>query len=89
VRSSSYVSSAVKRWADRQRNRIGMNIRAFLGLEVEWLKGGQSWYESKRAIIRNALQAYLHEPVFTLLANTKLLALQTLRANPPTTLLCA
>lgn len=53
--------------AARQRNHIGMAIRAFLRLEVTWLRSGQSWFESKIGIVREAIRSYLADPAYTLL----------------------
>lgn len=63
------VERSQARRGDRQRNHIGMSIRAFLRLEVARLRQGRSWYESKREIIREALRAYLHTPLYNLTIN--------------------
>jgi putative transposase len=49
-----------------QRAHIMFSLRAFLRLEVERLKTGASWFESKRRIIRNAIQLYLKYPYYSL-----------------------
>lgn len=54
------------RSAIAQRNHIGLAIRAFLRLEHHcWFKG-ISWYEAKTAIVRDAVRAYLANPIYTL-----------------------
>jgi hypothetical protein len=42
-----------------QRNHIGWAIRAFLRLEHHRITTGTSWFETKLAIIRPALQQFL------------------------------
>jgi putative transposase len=49
-----------------QRNHIGFAIRAFLRLELHWFSTGISWYETKLAIVRDAIRAYLSAPRFLL-----------------------
>ena len=39
-------------------------LRAFLRLEVYRLRGGVSWYEAKQRIIREAVRAYLRNPLY-------------------------
>jgi putative transposase len=67
------VERAQVRIARSQRNHIGLAIRAFLRLEVERLRGGGSWFESKQDIVREAVRAYLTKPTITMPPNTKLL----------------
>lgn len=45
-----------------QRAHIMFSLRAFLRLEVERIKKGISWFETKRKIIRMAIQLYLKYP---------------------------
>lgn len=45
-----------------QRAHIMFSLRAFLRLEVERLKTGISWFETKRRIIRLAVCSYLEYP---------------------------
>ena len=52
------------RSAKSQRNHIGLSIRTFLRFEVFSMKTGQSWFESKNRIIRDAIRAYLANPVY-------------------------
>lgn len=49
-----------------QRNHILWAIRAFVRLEWERLRAGRSWYESKKAVVREAVRAYRAAPLFTL-----------------------
>jgi len=49
-----------------QRNHIGLSIRAFLRLELNWFATGISWYEAKLGIVRDAVRAYLAAPRFSL-----------------------
>jgi putative transposase len=41
-------------------------LRAFLRLEVYRLRTGVSWYEAKLAILREAIRAYLANPLYVL-----------------------
>lgn len=45
-----------------QRNHILFAIRAFVRLEWQRLQTGQSWYESKKSIVRQALRVYTAHP---------------------------
>ena len=54
------------RIAKSQRNHIGLSIRAFLRLEIFSLKTGYSWFEAKMRIIRDAVRAYLKNPLYLL-----------------------
>lgn len=56
------VESCQARAAIAQRNHIGCAIRAFLRLEHHRITTGTSWYESKLAIIRAAVQQFLSQP---------------------------
>lgn len=47
-----------------QRAHIAFSLRAFLRLEVERLKTGASWFESKRRIFRDAIRLYLKYPYY-------------------------
>lgn len=51
-----------------QRNHIGLALRAFLRLECHCLATGISWFHAKTDIVRQAVRAYLAQPVYTLLA---------------------
>jgi putative transposase len=48
----------------RQRNHIGLAIRAFLRLEGHCFVRGISWFRAKLEIIREALRSYLANPTF-------------------------
>jgi len=60
------VERCAARKADAQRNHIGWAIRAFLRLEHHRITSGTSWFESKLAIIRPALQQFLADPTVLL-----------------------
>lgn len=49
-----------------QHNHIQMSIRAFLRLELHRVQTAVSFYESKTAIIRDAIRAYLADPIHVL-----------------------
>ena len=49
-----------------QHNHIQMSIRAFLRLELHRVQTALSFYESKTAIIRDAIRAYLADPIHVL-----------------------
>ena len=59
------IERAQHRSATAQRNHIGLALRAFLRLEVHRLQTGVSWFEAKTAIIRDAVRAYLAQPLYT------------------------
>ena len=50
----------------RERNHIGLAIRAFLRLEHHFYTTGVSWYEAKTRIIRDAIRTYLAGPLYKL-----------------------
>jgi hypothetical protein len=52
--------------ARAQHNHIQMSIRAFLRLELHRVETAISFYESKTAIIREAIRAYLADPTHVL-----------------------
>ena len=52
--------------AEVQHNHIQMSIRAFLRLELYRVETAISLYESKTAIIREAIRAYLADPIHVL-----------------------
>jgi hypothetical protein len=49
------------------RNHIGLCLRAFLRLESHCYHKGISWYEAKATIIREAVRAYLANPLYSLI----------------------
>jgi putative transposase len=60
------VERSQVRIAAKQLAHIALSLRAFLRLELERLRHGVSWYESKMSVIRGAIRAYLGNPVLTL-----------------------
>jgi len=52
------VEGCQARNGNSQRAHIMFSLRAFLRLEVERLKTGMSWFESKRRIIRASIEIY-------------------------------
>jgi putative transposase len=54
------------RQARAQRNHIGLSIRAFLRLEYHRFTTGVSWFAAKAGIIRDAVRAYLAQPLYRL-----------------------
>ena len=52
------------RSAKSQRNHIGLSIRTFIRFEVFSLKTGRSWFEAKNRIVRDAVRAYILNPVY-------------------------
>ena len=57
---------AMHQSAQAQHNHIQMSIRAFLRLELHRVETALSFYESKTAIIRDAIRAYLADPIHVL-----------------------
>jgi hypothetical protein len=49
-----------------QRAHIMFSLRAFLRFEVERLKTGISWFETKRRIMRHAIRLYIKYPSYLL-----------------------
>lgn len=60
------IAQAQVRSARAQRNHMGMALRAFLRLEHHRLLTGISWFEAKVNIARQAVRAYLTQPLYTL-----------------------
>ena len=60
------VEKCQARAARAQRNHSGFALRAFLRLERFSFRTGISWFEAKTAIIREAVSAYLANPLYTL-----------------------
>lgn len=56
------VERCAARKARAQRNHIGWAIRVFLRLEHHRITTGTSWFETKLAIIRPAIQQFLGDP---------------------------
>jgi hypothetical protein len=55
--------------AKAPRHHIGLAVRAFLRLEWHSLRTGLRWFELKMPIIRQAVRAYLTQPMYTLVQN--------------------
>ena len=60
------IERAQVRAARAQRNHINLALRAFLRLESYCFVKGISWFEAQTAIIREAVRAYLAQPIFSL-----------------------
>lgn len=54
------------RAAKAQCNHIGLALRGFLRLQRYSFKTGHSWFELKTRIVREAVCAYLAQPLYTL-----------------------
>ena len=52
------------RSATAQRNHSELALRAFLRLEYHTFIKGISWFEAKTAIVRQAVRAYLADPIY-------------------------
>ena len=52
--------------ARTQRNHIGLALRAFLSIEHYCYHTGASWFKAKLSIVRDAVRAYLAQPLYTL-----------------------
>lgn len=59
------VERCQARLATAQRNHIELALRAFLRLEYHCFVQGISWFEAKTSIVREAVRAYLANPVYT------------------------
>ena len=66
VLSNFGVERCLARTAIAQRNHIGLALRAFLRIERHCFLTGISWFEAKASIIRQAVRAYLAQPIYTL-----------------------
>ena len=60
------VERCFARKAVAQRNHIGLALRAFLRIEQHCFLTGISWFEAKASIIRQAVRAYLTQPLYML-----------------------
>lgn len=60
------VERSQAREAIKQLSHIALSLRAFLRLELERIRHGMSWYESKISVIRGAVSSYLASPILTL-----------------------
>ena len=52
------------RSATAQRNHIELALRAFLRLKYHTFINGMSWFEAKNAIVREAVRAYISDPIY-------------------------
>lgn len=68
LKQNTGVERGQFRLSNAQKNHIALAIRAFLRLEVYRLKTGNSWFEAKQMIIRQAIRAYLKHPTYILSA---------------------
>ena len=60
------VERCQARRAKAQRNHIGLSLRAFLRMECHCFALGLSWFQAKLDVIRDAVRAYLANPIFLL-----------------------
>ena len=60
------VEKCQVRSASGQRNHVGCAIRAFVRLEYHRFTTGMSWFDAKMRIIRDAVRAYLSDPLYRL-----------------------
>jgi len=60
------VERCQARKSQSQRAHIQLSIRALLRLEIERRRTGQSWFESKRKITREAIRDYIKSPYYVL-----------------------
>ena len=60
------VERSQVRDAIKQLSHISLSLRAFLRLELERIRHGVSWYESKTSVIRGAIRTYLARPTLSL-----------------------
>jgi putative transposase len=60
------VERAQVRAGRAQRNHIGCAIRGFVRLEYHRFTTGWSWFEAKWRVIRDAVRAYLAQPLYQL-----------------------
>ena len=60
------VEKCQARKEESQRAHIMFSLRAFLRLELQRIKTGISWFESTMKIRREAVTAYLNNPLYTL-----------------------
>jgi hypothetical protein len=66
LKQCTEVERCPARLARSQRNHIGCAIRAFVRLEWHRFRTGLSWFEAKWAIVREAVRAYLADPLYRL-----------------------
>jgi putative transposase len=61
------IENCQARKSQSQRAHILFSIRAFIRLEVERLRKGITWFESKHKIIRHAIRLYIQSPAYALI----------------------
>lgn len=66
LKQCTEVERCPARLARSQRNHIGLALRAFVRLEWHRYRTGMSWFQAKWSIIREAVRAYLQNPLYTL-----------------------
>jgi hypothetical protein len=64
LKQCTEVERGPARRARSQRNHIGLALRAFRRLEWHRYRTGVSWFEAKWGIIREAVRAYLANPIY-------------------------
>lgn len=64
------IERAQVRSATAQKRHILLALRAFIRLETHRLRTGMSWYGAKLGIIRDAIRAYLANPLYILSSST-------------------
>ena len=64
LKQCTEVERCPARLACSQRNHIGLALRAFIRLEWHRYRCGVSWFEAKWSIIRQAVRAYLANPIY-------------------------
>ena len=66
IKQFSGIERCQARSERAQRNHIELALRAFLRIEYHCFVKGLSWFEAKTSIIREAVRAYLANPIYTL-----------------------
>ena len=67
IKQSCLIERAQVRSRRAWRNHINLCLRAFLRLESHCYHKGISWYEAKSSIIREAVRAYIANPLYSLI----------------------
>lgn len=71
LKQECHIERSQVRKERKQRNHIGLSIRAFVRLEVYRYKTGISRFEAKSTILREAIRRYLADPLIFLHVNLK------------------
>lgn len=69
LKQCTEVERCPARLTRSQRNHIGLALRAFVRLEWHRFRSGVSWLEAKWGIIREAVRAYLANPLYDFTAH--------------------